>query len=544
MKRLLMMSLLSLAVALPATAMPTPVSQLPVRCTYDGCNSCSLISDATSGVCRTIRYSTPSGEIKVQVCDKGDRYELYRQLFPAGLSFDACTGGGCVDEAWGFRAFTSTTLPAGCEPEPPEPTIPPQSLVDPNSTGFANESRALNHARLLDAWWNNTKVVQPYANGTAAWVPWYTTSSECTVARLNGGCNPPGGLAADRNCMVTDEFSQVLLASAQGTVESRVQKLVATLQAIDGNYGALPAWIVTRTGDTLLFSDRNSASDADARIVLALFIAAGSTHFSPAARDNFRTRALALASDFLQHDFRHECRTGRNGVPICWWLASGGAQVASGLGSYKFAHAGYFGDAVIALLAAYRASGNQNYLNAAKDTVNAYLLAANFNGSSFSVPPLAFRWDTSVSPPRSQCTGWCTGEWDYHDAPRAVSICKAKYYATKLNVSLPADLDAYCNAWMNAGGITSTAYQPKYRDDGTVIGSPNPGPYENGLGLSLNFFNTAWLVPRLDSYRTHFDPNGGEAVWDSQDCHGVYENAFHTTNLGSAMGRDLHAFQP
>ncbi|HEX2123191.1 MAG TPA: hypothetical protein VHL59_16285, partial [Thermoanaerobaculia bacterium] len=257
-----------------------------------------------------------------------------------------------------------------------------------------------------------------------------------------------------------------------------------------------------------------------------------------------RTRALALASDFLQHDFRHECRTGRNGVPICYWLASGGAQAASGIGSHNFAHAGYFGDAAIALLAAHRASGNQNYLDAARDTVHAYLLAANFNGTSFSVPPFAFRWNTSFSPPRADCTDQCTGAWDYADAPRAVSICKAKYYAARLGVTLPADLDAYCNAWLSAGGITPTEYQPKYRYDGTTIEGPVNGTYENGLGLSLNFFSTAALVPRLDTYRGHFNPTGGQAVWYSEQCHGVYRNAFHTTNLGSAIGRDLHAFQP
>ncbi|HEX2121844.1 MAG TPA: hypothetical protein VHL59_09400, partial [Thermoanaerobaculia bacterium] len=372
MKRFVMISLLSLLSTIPAAAMPAPVSQLPARCTYDGCTPCPLISDATSGVCRTIRYSTASGEIKVQVCDKGDRYELYRQLFPAGLDLEACTGGGCVDEAWGFRAFTSTALPDDdCEDDPPEPTDPPQPLVDPNSTGFANESRALNHARLLNAWWNNGSLIQPFAGNTSAWVPWYDKSHMCNVGDLHGGiCNPPGGLAADRNCMVTDEFSQVLLASAQGTIESRVQKLVNTLQAIDGNYGALPAWIVTRTGDTLLFSDRNSASDADARIVLALYIAARSPHFSSTARASFRTLADQMAADFLLHDFRDEPRTGRNGVQIRYWLASGGAQADSGLDSQHFGHAGYYGDAVIALLAAYHATGNVSYRDAARDTVN------------------------------------------------------------------------------------------------------------------------------------------------------------------------------
>lgn len=542
MKRLLLMLLL----AMPAAAMPTPVSQLPTRCTYNGCTSCSLTSDVTSGVCRTIRWSTSAGEIKVQVCDKGDRYELYRQVFPVALNdFNACTGGGCVDKLWGFRAFTSITLPDDCTPPPPDPP-PAGSLVDPDSIGFAGETRAENHARLLRAWWDNTSIIQRISNDTRAWVPWYSTSSSCNVTDLHAGiCNPPGGVAADRNCMVSDEFSQVLLATAQGKSESesRVQKLVATLQAIAGNYGSLPAWIVTRTGDTLIFSDRNSASDADARIVLALYIAARSPYFSATARASFRTLADPMAADFLQHDFRDEPHAGRNGIQIRYWLASGGAQADSGLASNNFGHAGYYGDAVIALLAAYHMTGTLSYRNAAIDTVNSYLLAANFNGSSFSVPPFAFKFNLAFTPPRAECTEQCNDSaWDYADAPRAVSICKARHYAALAGVSLPADLDTYCNAWMNSGGINSTQYQPRYRYNGTPFSAPVNGTYENGLGLSLDFPNAASLTMRLDTYRDHYQPNGGQAVWWSEQCHGVYRNAFHTTNLGSAIGRDRPPF--
>lgn len=539
--------LLTLLLAVPLAAMPTPVSQLPTRCTYNGCTSCSPISDVTSGVCRTIRWSTSAGEVKVQVCDKGDRYEIYRQSAPAALDFSACTGGGCVDKWWGFRAFTSTTLPDDtCTPDPPDPP-PTQPLVEPNSIGFASETRAANHARLLNAWWGNANIIQLISNQSRAWVPWYSSSTECDLAHLHAGsCNPPGGVAADRNCMVSDEFSQVLLATAQGTSEneSRMQKLVAMLQAIAGNYGSLPAWIVTRTGDTLIFTDRNSASDADARIVLALYIAAGSPHFSPTARASFRTLADQMAAHFLQYDFRHECRAGRNGVPICHWLAGGGAQAGSGLGSNNFGHAGYYGDAVIALLAAYRATGTQSYRDAAIDTVNSYLLAANFNGTSFSVPPFAFRFNLLYSPPRAECTEQCSDSaWDYFDASRAVSICKARYYAQLAGVPLPADLDVYCNAWMNAGGITSTAYEQRYRYNGTPWGSPRNKPHENGLGLSLDFPTGSRLATRLDTYGAYYQPSG-QGIWRDEQCHGVYTHAFHTTNLGSAIGRDLHAFKP
>ena len=60
-----------------------------------------------------------------------------------------CTGGGSVDQISGFSSFTSTTLASGCGGGTTGGDDPPP-LVDPNSTGFAGESRAANHARLLD----------------------------------------------------------------------------------------------------------------------------------------------------------------------------------------------------------------------------------------------------------------------------------------------------------------------------------------------------------------------------------------------------------
>src|SRR5436309_15217529 len=112
--------------AAAAAAMPTPVQNLPTACSYNGGAACTQTYDSTSGVCRTIRFSTSAGEIQLLVCDKVDHYELYRQSYPAGITFKACTGGGSVDQISGFSSFTSTTLGAGCGAPPPPP---PSSLV-------------------------------------------------------------------------------------------------------------------------------------------------------------------------------------------------------------------------------------------------------------------------------------------------------------------------------------------------------------------------------------------------------------------------------
>src|SRR5688572_30744165 len=97
-----LLAVLFLFVAAVAAAMPTPVSDLPAACTYNSGVSCPKTYDSTSGVCRTIRFSTSAGEIQVLVCDKIDHYELYRQSYPSGITFKACVGGGSVDQISGF----------------------------------------------------------------------------------------------------------------------------------------------------------------------------------------------------------------------------------------------------------------------------------------------------------------------------------------------------------------------------------------------------------------------------------------------------------
>ena len=538
MSRLL--SVLFLFVAAAAFAMPTPVQDLPTACTYNSGTQCPKVYDSTSGVCRTIRFSTSAGEIQVLVCDKIDHYELYRQSYPSGITFKACVGGGSVDQIGGFSSFTSTTLGPGCGT-----TV---SLIDPNSTGFANESRAANHARLLDVWWNNANVVQHFtcSHGTCAWVPWYSVSHSCGVADLQplSKCGGSGSASLSNNCMVSDEFSQVFLATAQGTNASRVQELFNTVRIIasgnnSGSFETLPAWNIRRLNNSLYFdpsgSNRDSASDADARIIIALYTAAVSPYFLQADRDAYRNYANAMAADFLEHDFRYECHGG-----ICQWLAAGGNAANGQLSNPTFTYAGYFGDAAIALLAAYKATGLTTYLDAAHDTVNGYLLASDYT-SSFRVAPKSFRWDTTVSPPHAVCdSGSCT-QWDDSDAPRATSICKVKYYATLLGVTLPAALDGYCTAWRASGGVTSTSYKIQYTLSGTPLNGFQDGPYENGLGSSLDFAYGTDLVTRVNQVGTKWD--GANNRWYGQTCVGVYRNAFFPTNLGTAIGRDLNVWQ-
>jgi hypothetical protein len=545
MKRLLVM--LWLVAAVRAVAMPTPVSDLPAACTYNSGTSCTKTYDSTSGACRTIRFSTTAGEIQLLVCDQIDRYELYRQSYPSGITFKACVGGGSVDQASGFSSFTNTAFGSGCGGGVAAPPI------DPNSIGFAGQTRSANHGTLLDTWWNQGSLVQSFdcKYGRCAWVPWYSRSDECGVEDLQPleKCGGSGSATLQDNCMVTDEFSQVFLATAQGTSPARIKEVVNTLRLLaSGNNGGLfetlPAWLTRRTVNSVSVApsgaERDSASDADARILLGLYIASSSPYVAAADRTAYRNYANAMAGDFLQHDFRRECRTGRNGAPLCDWLAAGGRAANGPLSADVFTYTGYFGDVAIALLAAYRSLGETKYLDAARDTVNGYLLASGFTGS-FRVPPKSFGWNTLLSPPAAFCStgnNSCSGSWDDSDAPRATSICKAKYYASLIGAPLPADLDSYCTAWRNRGGLTVTSYKIQYAWDGTPLNDFQDGPYENGLAASLDFAYAAGnLGTRFQRVETKWDAANGR--WYGQQCTGVYRNAFFPIHLGTAIGREL-----
>jgi hypothetical protein len=238
-----------------------------------------------------------------------------------------------------------------------------------------------------------------------------------------------------------------------------------------------------------------------------------------------------MSADFIKYDFMHVSKPGRNGVMINNWPASGGAVgTGNGMDWGDADYAGYAGDRTIALLAAYKSTGNTVYLDYAKDNINAYLLAANFDGVHFSVPPKAYKWDISGATPKSVCTNNCgSSSWDDSDAVRAVSLAKAQYYAKLNGIDLGADLNAYLQAWANSGGVQSDRYSIQYSFAGKPVSPTVGGMYENGLGSSLNFaLNQADLVKKIDEVASHYDMSRG--TFDYAPSDGVYRSAFSKVN--------------
>ena len=597
--------------AVGALAMSTPVQNLQKAC-IAGTTNCNVVSDITSGTCRTIKYNIAAGAIQAMVCDKGSSYEIYKQAAPSGVDFKLCVGGGCIDKWAGFARFTSTSLPSGmtgttptCTPTrevcdqkdnncngqvdennvcTPAPTCTPSNevcdgkdnncnnqvdennvcgtttpptcsagakpILDPNSAGFAGESRSANYDRLVSVWTSNPQIMQSMqcAQGTCLWVPWYSSSSACSVNELQkgGNCNI-GTVDMQNNCMVTDEFSQVGMVLAMSNDQTRFDQWTNTIKALDSpKFGKLPVWRASRTSNsisTAITGNHDVASDADARVIIALYTAAQNDQFDSAKRASYKAFADELARDMLTYDFDKTCRPGNYGdKQICYWLASGGQTGTSGnIGSWDFTYGGYYGDVVLALLAAYKSTGDQTYAIAARETTENYLQAAGFDGSKFSVPPKAFQWVQQNGVWKASCTNNCgANSWDDSDAVRAVSMCQAVYYAGLNNVDLGSEIKTYCQAWMNSGGVQQSAYSIQYTFSGQPLGTRG-GYYENGLGAYLNFYlKQEDLDNKLDEAFSHFD--AGRKSFDYSACMGVYRPTFPIVSLGRAIGRDLKAF--
>src|SRR3989338_1254036 len=417
-----------------------------------------------------------------------------------------------------------------------------------STTAFASvidesDSLGQKYDTIMDKLFADERVVTTI--GDKLWVPWYSTSSSCEVSNLQkgGGCSA-STIDGTHNCMVTDEFSQVGILASMGRVESRMDQFYNTVQAIKSTHGTIPAWRIYRDGDSIdacmegINGNCDTASDATARIITSLFIASKNPNFQDSAmKAKYSDLAKAMSNDFLQNEVVNSCKDTKQGQ-ICNWLAGCSETARGGLASGSFTYTGYFGDAILAMIVAYENTGEQKYFDAAEDFAQNFLLAANWDGSKFTVPPgRSFSWKetngelTAVSdyPP-----------WDDADAPRAVSVCQANYYATKTGKSIPK-LDSYCSQWAEKYMNDPSSAVIQYNPDGTPASGAQSGYYAQGLQAILQLgINADIFKQALTNAMSHY--NSGTGTFDSSACLGVYHPAYPLKALGQGLGRDLFAF--
>lgn len=460
-----------------------------------------------------------------------------------------------IRRLFGFLAFASALMVRADCPSSPLPVI-----TEP----LAGDGGSFFYDQIVDDWLSATDVTYVRScnvGGQPAMcllVPKYDDSGVCTIGKLSCGiCGLADGTATrSRYCMVTDELSQVGLALAMAKSTNAVAHFAQWVNTVkwlrEGTEDDVPAWVARVNAPvgvtaTIESHSTDDASDATARIILALYIAANNPeHAANAAA--YEELATKLAHVFSFRDFKDTRK--RYGADR-FWLA-GGRGAASGplQNNNPYMWAGYYGDSALAMLAAYRATGEDRYRERARDILANYLRAAAFT-STFRVPPVTFAWNNGTV---DRCEG-CdqSNTWDYADAPRAVSLCKALRYAIDGGASLDPDVMStscgYCDAWMHSDGVAigSYGYQPKYSLDGLAQGGLQDGYYEVSLGMSLNFLlHTGDLTLRLNQAASRYRPSAKVFTdgTNPEACFGVYRHAFFIVNFGSALGRDRAALVP
>lgn len=427
-----------------------------------------------------------------------------------------------------------------------------QPLLSPTSTGLNSESRSANYDMLVNDLFANGKTTTTI-DGNKLWVPWFGRSDSCELANLKSGSSCNSGTTIDftHNCMVTDEFSQVGILVAMGNSQSRMDQFANTVKATASTNGEIPAWRVFRNGNTIepcrsgINGNCDTASDATARIISALYTAAKNPSFSSSAQTAYLTQAKALSSAMLQYEVDKTCRPSSVGDGnICYWLAAGSEAKRGGIASTDYAYTGYYADAIIAMLQAFAATGEQRFRDAAEDFGLNYLEAAKFNGKDFTAPPgRSYKWIAGANGVLSpQCTASCNPtQWEDADAPRALGMCQANYYAKEMGIDLPG-MQAYCDAWETRYGKNPSSIPTQYKPDGTAANAPQSGYFAQGLqalfesGTSHN--NDFASI--LDNALKHYSPS--TKTWDNTACFGIYHTAFSIRALGMGIGRDLASF--
>jgi len=426
-----------------------------------------------------------------------------------------------------------------------------QGILDSNAQGIDGKNLGQSYDFLLDTMLANDAVVTSIGN--KMWVPWYSSSSKCGVGDLQSGgaCNAPQ-IDSTHNCMVTDEFSQVGIIVSMGKDQNRMDEFYNTLPAIQSTNGKIPAWRIYKDGDQIkscesgINGNCDTASDGTARIIISLFTAANNPYFTDVTKKaGYLNLAKQLAIDMLYYEVDRTCRPSDLGYgDICNWLAAGSEAKRGGLSSFDYAYTGYYPDAIIAMLMACTSTGDTLFCDAAKDFGLNYLQAAKFDGSNFRTPPgKSFRWINLGGVPSAECTGSCFPvKWDDADAPRALGICQANYYAKQIGVVLPG-MDAYCGLWEERYLSDPTKVPLQYYPDGSMQNYQS-GYFAQGLqSLSLmDSDNKVLYKSSLANAPSHF--SSATKTWDYTQCFGVYHPAFVMRSLGSGLGRDLFSGAP
>ena len=431
------------------------------------------------------------------------------------------------------------------------------SILSPDEAAVSGyDSSTLNASfeeLITNGWQGSGNVTRTI--GDKLIVPWFSQDNKCTDSDLQTGsnCNIGGSSLSESYCMVSDELSQVCMVAAMSNNETMFDQCFNTLNSINSTRGQLPSWkiLVNETSSSLLACDSrtnsncDTASDATARFIVALYSAANNTLFTNTSQKQlYWDLATNLSADMVEYEYVNLCQASsiEVGSDVCYWLATGSVSAENNLTSDAFTYTGYFPDAQLSMLTACHQTGNQTYCGVARNTTLNYLEAAKTNGSTFKVPPgKNFKWSnlSGGGTPAPVCTDTCSpDQWDSADAARAFLWGTNVYYADQLglNSTVPFMYD-YVKLWDETYARSLNSLPIQYYSNGTASASNQSGYRAQGFQSQLLMygdaanFNTT-LRNALDHYNTATD------TMDWAACMGVYGQTFPMRSLGIAIGRE------
>jgi len=429
-------------------------------------------------------------------------------------------------------------------------------LINGTEQGWNDESRCDNFERLLashEISGNITKT-ETIDGKDYLLTPWFSASNVCAEANLKTDCGAAGTF--DDYCLVSDEFSQYALSlsmsqnSSRSLIVNNTFNTIKALNASSGGYGSLIEWLVrvTDSGGSKTINKGytdDTASDADARIIIALRNFYSNNAYSGADNTAIGDYLTTMCSDFLEHDF--VSNAGKTSVvntsrTINFYPAGGANVAASGISANDFFYSGYYGDVTLALLACSAHTNNGTFVVAAQDVVETYFAAANWTPDKgyLSFPPgRAFKWSSSETPV-AECTTLCSPPYiDDPDGKRFTTLCAAEYLSrAKQGVSLHPWLINYCSDLGNFSEVSSNEWVVQWYSDNSSdqsYSSASDGFSPNALAMHVDMsFNTSNLVTRFDHIGSKYSLLTNS--FDSAVCSGLYEPSFVLQAYGYSLG--------
>lgn len=223
---------------------------------------------------------------------------------------------------------------------------------------------------------------------------------DCATPR--NSCAAVSDAQTERRCQATDELSQVGVVLSMALDQRSAESFRAWFNTIEvlreatGNADELPGWLARVTWPknqdnpqaTITVTQTDDATDANLRMALALYIAGNSSSpwLTESEKASYRAAADEIALAIRNHDYIDEFYDVRGGIR--YWLASGRKAASTNGSVYCFqtpdkkpdcggiSFAGYHGDAIVTMLAAYANTCDSTYLAFAGDSFRSYLHAA------------------------------------------------------------------------------------------------------------------------------------------------------------------------